>query len=180
MEDKELTESISKAMDFNLSQIFNEIDLKVKNITHTKASAINLIPAKKQETKILVYSEVNSSEINSKIILSFTKENAMKMVDLIKGAEFGTTKSLSSIETNALQSVSENLFKAYVNSLNSVAKTQLELSSLNVFFSFSAFENEFLSENISGQGRFFELEVTVGGTQIKGEMKFFAPIQMIK
>ena len=37
MQEQNLAQKISQAMDLNLSQIFNEIDLKVKNISFTNA-----------------------------------------------------------------------------------------------------------------------------------------------
>ena len=102
------------------------------------------------------------------------------MVDLIKGASLGTTKIISFQEVNSLKGISLNLFRAYLNSLNSVAKTKIELSEPQIAFSFSSFENEFVAGSLKGQGRFFELTLTVGGTDIKGELKFFAPIEVIK
>jgi len=180
MKETELAESITKAMDFNLSQIFNEIDLKVKNIVHSKAKEIALLPSKKQETRIIVFSEFKTQTNNLKATISFSKVNAMMMVDLIKGAPFGTTKCVCAAEINSLKDVSLNLFKAYINSLNSVANTQIQLTESDAVFSFSDFENEFVVGNNLGEGRLIELSLTVGGTNIKGEMKFFAPIQLIK
>jgi len=180
MEEKELAESIAKAIDFNLSQIFNEIDLKVKNITHINAEAVNALNPAKQETKIFVFSEINSQEIKSKIVISFSKENALKMVDLIKGAAFGSTKLLTSQEINSLKEVSLNLCKACVNSMNSIANTSMAVGQPDVCFSFSSFENEFVVGSLKGEGRLFELTLIVGGTDIKGELKFFMPLGAIK
>lgn len=180
MQQPDLAQKISQAMDFNLSQIFNEIDLKVKNITPIKAELLNQTKPNSNTTKILIFSEMKFNEIKSRLVVSFNKSNAMMMVDLIKGTQFGTTKLLTGKEVNTLKIVSSNLFKACVNSLNSVAGTTIQLAQTDVAFSFSSFENEFVAGNNSGKGRFFELSLTVGGTNIKGEMKFFASEEMIK
>jgi chemotaxis protein CheY-P-specific phosphatase CheC len=179
MQEKELAEKIAKAMDFNLSQIFNEIDLKVKRITHTKAELIAAIPPSRQETKVLIFSEFKFNGISSKAVISFNKKNALMMIDLIKGLPLGTTKIICTQEVNALKGVSINLFKAYLNSLNSVAGTKAELSEPDIVFSFSSFENEFVAGNLKGDGRFLEFDLVVGGTEIKGEMKFFALKELI-
>ncbi|MFH1663904.1 MAG: hypothetical protein ABH986_03800 [archaeon] len=180
MQEKELAESIAKAIDFNLSQIFNEIDLKVKEITHIKAESIHLLKPKKQETRVLVFSEIKAENNKLKAVISFSKENAFKMADLIKGASFGSTKLLSSQEIIPLKDVSTNLFKASINSLNSITTTTLSLTEPEIVFSFSDFENEFIAGNLSGEGRFFEFSLVVGGTDIKGEMKFFIPMELMK
>ncbi len=179
MEEKELAEKISNAIDFNLSQIFNEIDLKVKNITHLKAESLNSLPEQKQETRILIFSEIIIAGTTQKAVISFSKENALKMLDLIKGAPPGKTRLFSPAEMNSFKGVSVNLFKAFINSFNSVSGKKAELSEPEIIFSFSAFENEFLAGNTKGEGRLIEFNLTVGGTDIKGSMKFFAPIGIL-
>ncbi|MBU2476990.1 hypothetical protein KKG83_05970 [Candidatus Micrarchaeota archaeon] len=180
MQDTQLAESISKAIDFNLSQVFNEIDLKVKEITFTNVESINSIKPLKQETKICLFSEAGTENFKSIVLVSFNKSNALMMVDLIKGANFGSTKLFSASEINALKTVSSNLFKAWINSLNSVSVVKVVLSEPKIAFSFSEFENELVAGNLKGKGRFFELSLTVGGTEIKGAMKFFALAEMVK
>ena len=180
MEEQTLAQKISQAMDFNLSQIFNEIDLKVKNISQTKAELLSQIKPAKNESKIFIFSELKTGTNKFKAVISFSKNNALMMVDLIKGAKFGTTTLLSGNEVNNLKMVSANLFKACVNSLNSVSGTIIQLAESEVVFSFSDFENEFVAGNLKGKGRLFELTLSVGGTNIKGEMKFFVPEEMIK
>ncbi|PIN98123.1 MAG: hypothetical protein COT90_05750 [Candidatus Diapherotrites archaeon CG10_big_fil_rev_8_21_14_0_10_31_34] len=180
MEEQDLAKKISQAMDLNLSQIFNEIDLKVKSISFVNAEKLSEIKPNTNESKVFVFSELKADSNKIKAVIIFNKLNAMMMVDLIKGAQFGTTKLLSSKEINALKVVSSNLFKACVNSLNSVTNSVTQLTQIDVAFSFSGFENEFVAGNLIGKGRLFELSLTVGGTDIKGEMKFFAPEGMIK
>jgi len=180
MEEQDLAQKISQAMDLNLSQIFNEIDLKVKNISHTKAELLSEIKPSKNETKIFIFSELKTGTNKIKAVISFNKANALMMVDLMKGSKFGSTTLLSGKEVNNLKMVSTNLFKACVNSLNSVLGTAIQLEEPEMVFSFSDFENEFIAGNLEGKGKLFELSLSVGGTNIKGEMKFFAPEEMIK
>ncbi len=180
MNDAQLAESIAKALDFNLAQIFNEIDLKVKKITHAKAEQVAVMLPAKPETKILILSEFKSTNGKITTVISFNKQNALKMVDLIKGADFGATKLFSEKEVEALKSVSSNLCKACVNSIESVTGIKGQTLEPEVVFSFSSFENEFVKGTLSGKGMFFELTLSVGGTDIKGEMKFFVPEAMVK
>ncbi len=180
MEEQVLAEKISQAIDFNLSQIFNEIDLKVKSINQIKAESLKEMKPAVNESRILVFSELKGSQEKIKAVISFNKENALMMADLIKGASFGATKNISIKEMNALKTISSNLFKAAVNSLNSVLASNIQFSETKVIFSFSAFENELIAGNLTGTGKLFELSLIVGGTNIKGKMKFFASNQMIK
>jgi len=172
-----LTGMLSDIMDRQISQAFNEINLKVRSVERLSRKEI-LEKYYPPRTMAFFLSKV-SCKSNKKltkafdgvVLLALTIEDMTKLLEIVHGPlEHGSFGILNERIISLSKGVLENLLGASINALEQFLNARISVDATETFPSFGSYIPEIVSADLSEEAKnvLIEAGMEIEGTAIKG------------